>query len=195
MRICPTSPSLGARQFLPQPTSSNQITLPRFLEIPKPLKILKFLFLHFSIKLHRRRSLRFLAMAASSPSPYALPLHRLSIGDSILVYWDGDRTRYPAEITEAKGDHDCEVLYKDGEREWIRLDKVRFILSRRWDWGPSTRGKGKKAKSDAEKEKEEESAGIEKIRDVLFDICEWSAQTIEKFCNLAKFYPLRWLGV
>ena len=122
-------------------------------------------------------------MAASAASSCVLPLHGLSIGDNILVYWDGDRKWYPAEITEATGDHECEVLYKDGEREWIRLDKVRFTLRR--DCGGSTRGKGKRAKSDAGKEKEEESAGIEMIRDVLFDIGEWCAQTIENFCNLA----------
>lgn len=105
---------------------------------------------------------------AASPSPhYALPLYSLSIGDAIVVYWDGDRKWYPAEVTEARGDHECEVLYRDGEREWIRLDEVKFVAKR----GRLGSSRSKRAKTDTieEEAEDEDSGGIEKIRDVLFD--------------------------
>lgn len=98
-------------------------------------------------------------------SSYSLPLHRLSIGDTILVNFDGDRRWYSAEIVEANGDHECEVLYKDGEREWIDLEKVKFRVSR--NWSGSMRKRSKIEKSNVKEE--EEAYEIEENRDVLSD--------------------------
>lgn len=102
-------------------------------------------------------------------SPYAFPAHRLSLGDIVLVYWDGDRKWYPVEIMEAKGDHECKVLYKDGEREWIDLEKARFIVRRSWG-GPmkESRKRGKKSNVKVE----EEIFGIENVKEILFDTGE-----------------------
>ncbi|ONK56033.1 uncharacterized protein A4U43_C10F3440 [Asparagus officinalis] len=98
-------------------------------------------------------------------SSYALPLHRLSIGDTILVNFEGDRRWYSAEIVEANGDHECEVLYKDGEREWIDLEKVKFRVSS--NLSGSIRKRSKIEKSNVKEE--EEAYEIEEIGDVLFD--------------------------
>ncbi|XP_043724989.1 CHD3-type chromatin-remodeling factor CHR7-like [Telopea speciosissima] len=100
-------------------------------------------------------------MAPSSASPHNLghlPLHRVSVGDHIVVYWDGDRKWYPAEVIETIGDHRCKVHYEDGDCEWVSLDEVKFLLRR--DWKSSIR----------ERRNRDNTNQIKTIKGILFDI-------------------------
>ncbi|XP_058089747.1 CHD3-type chromatin-remodeling factor PICKLE-like [Magnolia sinica] len=87
----------------------------------------------------------------------SLPLHGVSVGDSLLVYCYADRKWYSCEIIEVSGDHDCEILYEDGERDRISLDQIKFIVRRNWTGSIRER---KKRGDDS----------LQTIKNILFDM-------------------------
>ncbi|ERN19886.1 chromodomain-helicase-DNA-binding protein 3 isoform X1 [Amborella trichopoda] len=70
-----------------------------------------------------------------APSSSSLP-NKVAPGDSILVYWDGDRKWYGAEVVSVRENLDCEVVYEDGESEVLNLGDVKYMMRK---WKSSTR--------------------------------------------------------
>uniref|UniRef100_A0A1D1Z0P6 CHD3-type chromatin-remodeling factor PICKLE n=1 Tax=Anthurium amnicola TaxID=1678845 RepID=A0A1D1Z0P6_9ARAE len=112
---------------------------------------------------------------ASSSSP-SRPLSGLSVGDSLRIYRDGERRWYPAEITAIRDEHNCEVLYGDGEREWLSLREVKYIVNRVGKG--SNRGRRKKVGKEDGDDKADEQ--IDSIKKQLLDIGNADITTLRR---------------
>ncbi|KAJ4966726.1 hypothetical protein NE237_018575 [Protea cynaroides] len=98
------------------------------------------------------------ASSAPSSHPGYLPFYGVSVGDHLVVYWDGDRKWYTGEVIETVGDHGCKIHYEDGDSEWVSLNEVKFLLSR--DWKNSIRKRRNRDNTDQ----------LETMKSILFDI-------------------------
>lgn len=71
-----------------------------------------------------------------------MPDYTMKAGDTISIYWDGDKRWYSGEVLEADEQGNCHVLYDDGEQERLNLGEVKYRTGR--NWKGSLRGKKKK---------------------------------------------------